>query len=126
MLQKEGTEEYRGVRCPLSDRLVDERATELAGKIDERSTLEQKRKDTAAAMKRDIEELSTDITGLAMEVRDRAETRQVRCRWERNDAAGLMELIRTDTSEVVSSRHLTDQERQLHLFADRHAAEVPA
>lgn len=59
------------------------------------------------------------IVELAKALKSGKEDREVECEWRHDAENNLMDLVRTDTWEVVSSRPLTDQERQLELDFQR-------
>lgn len=55
------------------------------------------------------------IVELAQALRSGKEDREVECEWRRDTTEGCMDLIRTDTWEIIQSRPFTDQEKQLEL-----------
>jgi hypothetical protein len=100
------------LRCKLDARerltKVDE-LTRLMGELDEAERAK------AAATQRFgtlIKELKMRVTEVAFDVRDETEVRPVECVERGNFANLTVELVRTDTREVVSTRAMSDAERQ--------------
>jgi hypothetical protein len=79
-------------------------------------TLEADQADARKAMKENLEEKWFEVSGLARTVREKTEVRQVECSEQPDYTRGLVSLVRLDTLEVVSSRMMKDDERNVPLF----------
>lgn len=66
-------------------------------------------------LKQRLEDLEGEVGKLARIVRDKSEPRDVECARVFDFDKSTVEIVRTDTGEVVSSRTMTDQERQIGL-----------
>lgn len=113
-MSEEGVRETRTLACVLTDAEIRHRADELARKVADHGALEQAKKDQAKEIGLEIAEVEATISHLASQVRNRAEDRLVDCVWQATEDS--LELVRTDTGEVVASRLLTPAERQGKLF----------
>lgn len=89
---------------------------ELAEKIAESRALEARRKGAAAGFKARDEEIRARADELSEAVKSGRENRMIECRWTRNETFQRMELGRVDTGEVIESRPLTHDEKQVKLF----------
>ena len=96
--------------------------TEVARKADQLATilvtldeLDMERKRTASDFKARIAEGKLERNDLADCVRRRKEARPVECTWVPDGDDKMMDLIRSDTGEVVTRRPRTHKERQAHL-----------
>lgn len=112
----EETVTSRKLPVDLSTMEVRERSLELSSKIAEARALEARRKAAASEFKASDQEIRARIDELAESVKSGRESRQVECRWSRNESLGRMELARMDTGEVIESRALTPEERQIKMF----------
>lgn len=105
--------DYQKLPCALS---VDERASkseELAREIRRRAELELQKATEVRRLADLIKRAGQRILDLGEEVRTGVEVRDVPVAQEKR--AGRLEVVRTDTGEVVSSRPLTAEERQMSL-----------
>jgi len=75
-------------------------------------------KETKKALQNAIEHLEQELRDLAQIVRSGAEDRSVECYQTRNEATGTMEVRRVDTGELVSTRQLSEDEKQATLPFD--------
>ena len=100
----------RSLKCVLTPKQLEERGAALAEKVHALSALEADKRGSAATYKQQIEELEDEMAGLAREVSERAEYRQVEVTQERAD--GVETTIRQDTGEVVKTRVLRPDEMQ--------------
>lgn len=99
----------------LNDKEIQERGEKLA-EIEQQ--LQGTREDAAADAARFRERkksLNEQIAKLATQINDGKESRQVECELRPDYRRNLMEIVRTDLDEVVDSRALTAEERQLEL-----------
>lgn len=81
-----------------------------------RNEWESDRKETAARYRERLDLLDAEIDRLAGIVREKAEPRPVECRSVRDIERGVVEVVRTDTGEIVESRVMTEMERQTRMF----------
>lgn len=93
-----------------------ERGEALALERFARNHCDADRKATATAFKEQLEVFEAEIDRLAGIVREKAEPRPVECRSLRDQARGVVEVMRIDTAEIVESRVMTDLERQTRIF----------
>jgi hypothetical protein len=78
--------------------------------------IESDMKLTVRAFKDRIEIREAEIDRLAEIVDLEAEPRPVECRNVRDMNRGVIEVVRTDTGEIVESRVMTELERQTRMF----------
>lgn len=105
----------RNLRVVLKNDEVVERAKRSAFLLGE---IQQKESERDAAKKQanaQIEELSSEMHRLSLEVRDGAAYRDVPCTRHFVYRLGVVEERRTDTSEIIHERSMSDRERQLEL-----------
>ena len=123
--------ETRQLMVTLDDAQVAVRAHSLASRIDLRRQQNQELEDhladakqAAKSMKLQLADLDLSIIDLGATVRTKLERQAVECQWTRNEEAKppLMELIRTDTGDLVESRPMTIEERQKPLDFPQAAA----
>lgn len=75
-------------------------------------------KAAAAVAKADLEEIEGEVDRLAGIVRAKAEPRPVETRVVRDYERGVVDTVRLDTGELVRTRAMTEQERQIRIFDD--------
>jgi hypothetical protein len=95
--------------------LID-RGHSLALERRDRNWLDGERKRVAADFKERIEVHDAEIDRLAEIVREKAEPRPVECKNVRDQERGVIEVTRLDTGEIVESRVMSEQERQVRMF----------
>lgn len=105
--------EYRTLSVDLTDEELNQKRDILVTRLDELDVVEQQRQAAAAGFKEQLKEIRGDIGSLAREVRTRKSSRVTACMWERDDARFSMVLVRQDTGEIVDTRPMHDDERQL-------------
>jgi hypothetical protein len=76
-------------------------------------------KGTKKAIETEIADARGEVSRLARVVRDRAEERAVPIMVEPDYEAGAMNVYRTDTHEIVTTRGMTAEERQRSLFEQK-------
>ncbi len=92
----------------------------LLKQLDER---EAEAKSVADNFKRDLKKLERTIGDRAEEVRTGVEHRLVECTERGRFREGLVDVIRTDTGEIVRTRPMTESEKQQPLpFGAEHQA----
>lgn len=104
------------LRCKLDARerltKVDE-LTRLMAELDEAERAKAASTQRFGTM---IKELKMRVTEVAFDVRDETEVRPVECFERGNFVNRTVELVRGDSGEVVSTRAMSDAERQNELF----------
>jgi len=107
--------ETRNLPVKLTTDEMDQRRDKLAALVREHAAVEEEKKDSTAAYGKQLKKLSTDMSAIAREIRERCENREVRVVIQKNLAAGLEEVTRSDTGEVIDSRALGPDELQADL-----------
>lgn len=105
----------RNLRVALKEGEIVERAKRSAFLLGE---MQQKESERDAAKKQanaQIEELSSEMHRLSLEVRDGAAYRDVQCTRHYVYRLGTVEERRADTNELIHERPMTERERQLEL-----------
>jgi hypothetical protein len=108
----------RRLKCELTQK---EKAAFLAdaGKLEARRTqkehTEEAHKAEAKSAKDDAASLDRDARYMLKCINDGYETRDVICDETYQEAVKKMVTTRTDTGEIIDSRGLTAEERQLHI-----------
>lgn len=110
--------------CALTDAETLLRGNELARCQLELGKIEANKKANAADFKAQAEAIENRIARLARVVAEKEESRPVECRLEEDRNAATMKTVRVDTGEVVSSRPMTEAERQSRLFGGPTPAEA--
>ena len=105
----------RSLTCKLTADERSERAMRSAQLTQSRDQEDEARKASASAYKAAIDRLDIDRREAARAARDGHESRSVECSWSRDDARALMLLFRHDTEELIESRAMTTEERQMSL-----------
>ena len=113
----------RSLSVKLTDKELRERSIELAQVLDDVGAAEHEKKAATARFNEAIETLNSRSRTLGSAVKSGTEVRQVECRWIQNMAEIKMELRRDDTGEVVESRPMTKEERQVAMFPSPFAAD---
>lgn len=113
------TERYtQSLRVQLTPEEVADRADRAAQKLNERDEKEADMKAATKHAKGVIEEIEAQMRQLSTEVRTRSTYRMVDCERVYDYGRGVVEERRLDTFEVLSSRAMTEAERQRELFQD--------
>lgn len=77
--------------------------------------LEEEKKASNSHFSKTITNLKDRSMSLAKIAEDGRELQMVKCTWRYNEMEKKMQLLRTDTFEVIESRDLTTEESQLYL-----------
>lgn len=108
----------RELPCALTDEEVLSRGRMLGETISKIDELQEARTSAMKRYRDQIEGLVEQQRKLAVIIRDRVETRLVRCgTLFHSPAEGMKRIIRMDTGEVVGECAMTDAEKQLNMFA---------
>lgn len=108
----------------LSESELAARSAELARKVREAKEVEDEKKTSMSEFKAKAEGIDMKVRELAEIVDTKQEDRAVECIVNPDYAAGTMVTVRRDTGEVVQSRPMTQDERQIHLFGPRGVTET--
>lgn len=101
--------------CELNDVEWQNRARELADAHKEVAIQEQRKKDITKELGHDVSMAKTKESKLADTVATKRELRDVTVQVKYDYELGTVEKTRTDTGDVISTREMTDQERQSEL-----------
>lgn len=111
---------YERLPCQLDAQEVLLKSKSLAQLLCDKSNVEIEKKDANADFKRRLDVIETRVCELGLEIRTGREYRDVPCIERADYADNRVEIIRTDTGEVVRMRALEVHERQESLaFAAR-------
>jgi len=103
------------VEVALTDGELVDLARQLGASVEARDRLEELRSADQKERKAEIEKEEQRVHDLARRVRYGKELRALECRELRNFEAGLYQLVRVDTGEVVKERPLGAGELQVRL-----------
>lgn len=117
MSEGRGKQETRVLDVKLTRDEVEQRAKELAASVKEHDRIDAERKADAALAKVKIDTISAQIRRLSNAVESRTEPQEVPCEWVADNHRLRMKLVRLDTMEVISTRDMTKEERQLEFPA---------
>lgn len=112
-MEARGKQETRVLDVKLTREEIEQRSKELAGAIKEHDRVDEDRKAAAATAKLTIDRLNTQIRQLSRAVELGSEPQEVACEWFADQRRMVMNLVRLDTHEIVSTRSMTNEERQL-------------
>jgi septation ring formation regulator EzrA len=117
--------ETRYLPVKLTDEELLAKGNELARKLHEVTVEEEAQKQAKSAMKSRLEGLTNELHAIGSVVHTKTETRKVEV-FARHDAERhVVETVRSDTGEVVETRLMTMEERNLKLFPAPAPAEAP-
>lgn len=104
---------------PLTTEALEVATNQLTGTISAIESLEEdlavyskNERDKIKGLKREMHRLNTIVAS-------KAEEQEVQCKQVVSSDHERVDLVRLDTNETISSRELTDEEKQLVLFPDR-------
>lgn len=100
----------RTLPVKLDPHEVAQRADELARELHDQAVAEEAAQSTKKKIAKDLEERANRISRLGRIVHTRREDRQIDCHEEHSALDGTARTIRDDTSEVVDTRPLTQEE----------------
>ncbi len=101
--------------CELNEVQWNNAARDLADAHKEVAVQEQRKKDINKELTHDVDLAKAKRNKLADAVSTRRELREVTVEVKYDYELGTVTKVRTDTDEVISSREMTDQERQAEL-----------
>lgn len=106
---------HRALRCPLTDEEHRAKGQELARILVEQAQLKSEHKARVSEMKDEAAEVADRVHDCREDVRLQSEVRSVEVEYIADFGRGVVECFRCDTGALVSSRALTNEERQLVL-----------
>lgn len=105
--------QYRRLPVKLDVSSISKRAEKIAAVLQERAHVDQEKRDVAARYSTRIKTLDAEINDLAKAIATGSEEQDVEVIEKPNFAENTMETIRVDLTEVVFSRQLRDDEKQV-------------
>jgi hypothetical protein len=102
--------------CKLTEEELLAKGEELSRAIEEANGEKGLQQEAKSAMKSRLEGMENRIQSLAGIVRTRSEERLVEIITRHDDERKMVETVRVDTGEVVATRLMTPEERNLKLF----------
>jgi hypothetical protein len=102
----------RMLKCKLSVEEWQERAELLSEEHERLTRLENEHKAVEYLFRQRSKLAKGNIERLAEALRTHEEVRAVECEQRRNEGALAIEMVRTDTGEVLERRPMTTEERQ--------------
>lgn len=117
MSEAPGERKIEELRCDLSDAEIQQRGADAARLVTQIDALDEERRLAASDYRDQIKAKEGELRQLSREICERAVHRDVLCESRPDYAAGVMETVRLDTSELVRSRPLSYDERKPGLFA---------
>ena len=108
--------------CELNEVEWDNRARELADSIKKHEQEVQRKKDVMKEIGADVSRAAAQVTKLGNIVSTRREQRDVTVEVKYDYELGTVTKTRTDTGEIITTREMTDSERQAELDLVAHDA----
>ena len=108
-------EELHNLECELTPTEHTERSNKLARALGKKDELEGELEKFRSRNKAETKDVEADIRHLAKIVRTNKERRQVKVHIEKDLIDKIERIMRTDTGEIIETRHLTEQELQADL-----------
>lgn len=104
------------LRCKLTEQELKDRSDALAKEYQRCAEEEDEKRRDAARRKERIDEIKGHMSQLSREIRERSVYRPVIVEETPDYRGDYVEVIRTDTGEVIKTRKFTEEERQLGMF----------
>lgn len=111
--------ETRPLPVKLSKDELAARSKELAEIVRKQEQLEEDKKQQAAELKAEIDRSKARARTLSSAIRTGEEYQDVACMWVADSMRMRMNLVREDNGGIVTSREMTDKERQTELAGVR-------
>lgn len=105
----------KSLKCKLTTdekALISQRVVELVSKKEE---VERQKAAASSRFGGQLKDIWSEIAELSQRHREGFEYREVECYIEFSWTDGVAKVIRSDTYEMVSSRTISDDERQIHI-----------
>ena len=117
MVKMNGHKELtRNLKWTLTQDEVRTYGVELARANASKDEAEERKKEVDAQLKAEIESHSTRSLNLARKINNGYEYRDVKCLVEYDYDKNMVQIVRTDTQEIVETRAMTEDERQTSLL----------
>jgi hypothetical protein len=113
MEEKEFTNEY--VKYQFTKDEIDEIAAELAQRTSELETAEDEKKAIMSDLKGRIDSLTATVRQAATKINNGYEMRNVKCEIVKDFKSGQIKHVRTDTGDIVRTKKMTDNDRQMEI-----------
>ena len=105
----------RNLKCMLTQDETRTYGIELARENAAKDEAEERKKEVDAQLKAEIESHSTRALSIARKINNGYEYRDVECTLDCNYTKNSATIRRTDTGEVIETRAMTQEERQMGL-----------
>ena len=121
MAKKEVKEDVKTVpfetslKCELTESELLTKGASMADAQEQLANFENEAKTVAGQFKAKIDEQKARLASLASTVRSKAEYRAVKCRRNMFYDTGMVQEVRLDTMEIITTREMTENEKQLQL-----------
>lgn len=99
----------------LTDDEVREYSEQMARGVQDLEAMKEGKRAENKRRGDEIKTLQEDVNGLAGKVDSGVEMREVECEWVKCFANGTMQMTRLDTSEIIDTRPMDDNEKQRDL-----------
>lgn len=106
---------WKTLPVPLTNEEQRLKGAELAGMQKRLEGIEAEKAAMSADFGGKIKTLKRDLGDLAVVVREKREFREVQCSEHKDHGTGTVYMTREDTGEIISSRPMRDDERQIDL-----------
>jgi hypothetical protein len=108
--------ETRHLPVELTEAELNQRRDILAGLVRDHTHTEVEKKEAATRHANKLKEIQKSMAITAKEIRNKAEDREVPVTRVKNFTLGVEEIRRVDTGEIVDSRALGPDEKQVPMF----------
>ena len=121
MAKKEVKEDVKTVpfetslKCELTESELLTKGASMADAQEQLANFENEAKTVAGQFKAKIDEQKARLASLASTVRSKAEYRAVKRRRNMFYDTGMVQEVRLDTMEIITTREMTENEKQLQL-----------
>lgn len=102
----------RKLRVPLDEAALARKGEALAKLEQDKATRVARYRLVGREHRAKVKDLDEQIDGLVEDINNRSEEREVECRQEIDERAGVLRTYRTDSQELVEERALTKEERE--------------
>jgi hypothetical protein len=107
------------LRCGFTKEEIEARANEMCMAMMRYEEVEELKKEVARDFTEELKMLRATLRRLSKEIRERGSDRPVECEvLFHKPVAGMKQIIRLDTGELVREEQMSFQERQENLFDD--------
>lgn len=114
---------FKHCKCLFTKDELDQMKTRLSVVTAELRDKEEEKKSVMSQLKSEIDHMVMETKTLSNKINSGYEHRQVKCEVNTNWETGLMEVVRTDTGELVESYPIPNEMRQRDLIEDIYVEE---